>query len=99
MLFPGSRDDGITGRFVAASEQAACQRVWQPPKIETHQTVLTGSDGFGCHHRPAITTPCEAILRPPVRCSPPTPTYSKRPSLTDRLLATPTLPGLTVPSS
>src|SRR5262249_5604593 len=32
MLLPGSRDEGITGRFVAASEQATCQKASQPPK-------------------------------------------------------------------
>ncbi len=29
---------------------------------------------FGCHHRPAMTTPSEAILRSPIRCSPTTST-------------------------
>src|SRR5262249_53430609 len=41
---------------------------------DAHQIVLTGCDCFGCHHRPAITTPCEEILRSPVRCSPTTST-------------------------
>jgi hypothetical protein len=38
------------------------------------QSAFDLFDAFGCHHRPAITTPSETILRSPDRCSPTTST-------------------------
>src|SRR5215471_220621 len=39
-----------------------------------HQPGFKPREDFGCHHRPAITTPSETILCSPVRCSPMTST-------------------------